>query len=267
MKSDNSTSAVSLFSFQDIITSLTGIVFLMVLMLLVILFETPDDPGTGGSDDANIRSQHQKLEELQLQKQQLSQQLEQLLSEQPAVLKRNELITQYNETLNKLRENQEQIYQSTALKNKLAEQQRELTLQITQKNDEVTLLADQAQQLQDQVRDTMLTVTDQKVLQFTITGESGKRPLLAECSATQILVWDPSYQRSYKFADRKEFLAWADTRDKSREYFSLLFKPDYFGNDILLDELKALGFARGLEILPSNEVTIFELPPSSGGAL
>ena len=39
-RKSNNESAISLFSFQDIITSITGIMFLIVLLLLLVMFSS-----------------------------------------------------------------------------------------------------------------------------------------------------------------------------------------------------------------------------------
>ena len=63
-KKDNSP-AISFFSFQDIITSITGIMFLVVMMLVLMILNQSGVTGAEKQVRADLRQLNRELEELQ----------------------------------------------------------------------------------------------------------------------------------------------------------------------------------------------------------
>jgi len=60
------------------------------------------------------------------------------------------------------------------------------------------------------------------------------------------------------FESVEAFMSWARTLDASRVYFCVLVKPAAFRYaEVTASQLQAAGFRRGLEVMPSDESTIF----------
>ena len=142
---DDGNSAVSLFSFQDIITSITGIMFLVVLMLVLSLLSShiPEKTSAQSRENARLRAEAAALQAavntLKLHNQDNDRQLAELRKLSPEELHRR--LTVLQETLKKMQENFKQqeaaLFQQKS-RNDLAEkklaQLDAMTVKLTESN-------------------------------------------------------------------------------------------------------------------------------------
>ena len=99
MSKKDDSPAISLFSFQDIITSITGIMFLVVLLLILLIFESTPTKNQQNSDDSKdireIRQQIIRLQQMLLQNRRMEDDLRKRIAEQQklpmAVLEKKKL--------------------------------------------------------------------------------------------------------------------------------------------------------------------------------
>ena len=96
------------------------------------------------------------------------------------------------------------------------------------------------------------------VIRFVWNRSNPKRPVLLECSETEISVnsIDNSFPRK-TFTNYKNCLAFCRSLPPERVYFVLLLKPSAFSyGEELSEELRKAGFERGREILPDEQTLI-----------
>ncbi len=269
--------AISLFSFQDIITSITGIMFLVVLLLLLFILEVdPKKPDVNLSEQysqasarieelrrllSSNRGMEKELQEklYELQKndpRQLSQRLEALSSElvqlEAGVDPRHQELQKFERQLKELKKVSKE---AEARLNDLQEQARKSTQRVEDLKKNLAKA-----ECQEQRREHLMP--------YTVDSSLGTSPIIAECGADgirAITVADRSIHDfrcsnvlTY-FESVEAFMGWVRTLDALQVYFCLLIKPVAFQYaELLSSQLKAAGFQRGLEVMPSNESTIFE---------
>ncbi len=270
--------AVSLFSFQDIITSLTGIMFMIVLLLMLIILDSNDvspvDPET--EEKITVPALTKQLEELRrqlaaltLSEDSLQKKIEAYLAIDIAELQKkiSETSIRINLTKEKIKEETEReiIIQQTI---KSAEEKIELLRTDIQNFADSESLKKRLEQLkQEEAELQTLLEEQQKVVQYSIEkNASGKAPVLVECSAQELVVFHTGTHARKVFTGNSfreagaDFLAWVEASCKpATVYFILMLKPAVFkeGQE-LNNRLAEKSFERGCEILPSDTSSIFE---------
>ncbi len=265
--------AISLFSFQDIITSITGIMFLVVLMLVLLILDVREVAEPGRPSAADIAALRDRLHSLRrelalrsagdreleariaalraLHLDEMEERLHSLrgeISAQECVAAalRGEL-EQNTRTLNALERDVQSLSDRKAAKERLFEE-RSGELAASEKIVE-------ALEKREAIR--------RRLVHFTIDQAFGKSPVLVECGADGIRVLEVRENRRHDFRDgaasAERFLNWAKSRNSGEVYFSLLVKPAAFGYARLLrTALGEAGFQRGYEIMPGDEFSIFD---------
>ena len=277
---------VSLFSFQDIITSITGIMFLVVLLLALVIL----DSSILNSADRETTSPEPQMDLVELKKkisalqqllkdarkeiQTISMQMENAISLPSEKL--DEKLALEQEKNSKLKQHlreMERIRRALREKNsdlkkeslRLAEELRKQDDQISRKKTELPKGQQELEKLKKQLE------RQKKLISYSVDSDFPKKLLIVECTLDGIRVKNTATGEIRSFVDKNDltyassitrFLAWMKTRNRQTEYFSLVITPGAFGYVNTLDqELVSAGFSRGREILPSNDSRIFEENP------
>lgn len=280
-KKDNAP-AISLFSFQDIITSLTGIMFLVVLLLIIFMLDlrpkTEDD--TDKKDSAEPVTMQQlnelksKIELFRNQKIKMQERLDELkkldLEHIQSRISNLRSITQEQASVKSLLEQKINELNNQLINDKMeAENVKKEILKLTAENQKM----DQRIKIKEEILKSShaQTLFVKKAKNYTIENASSSSPILVECEKDGIRILDISTgesldlrQANGTFDSRKnKFLKWIQKRDIKNEYYTILIKPESFEYGVLIDDLKSVfpgkesTIERGLEILPQNELSIF----------
>ena len=270
MASKDNSPAISFFSFQDIITSITGIMFLIVIMLvLMVLLQSP-------------LASRQKTRELQQELTALENELKQLqdsLAEfRRQIAERNKRIEELKkmrlETLPELK--RKWIRQLQVVDREIARLEEENELLLSRRQEQLELKKkkeilirrnqDKGVELQqgivaldEEIRQKeKLYRHFEKVIRFVWNKSNPKRPILLECGETEISVNSIDNKiRRRTFTNFAECMAYCRTFPPEGTYFILLLKPSAFSyGEKFSRELQKAGYERGREVLPDEQVLI-----------
>lgn len=286
MSKKDDSPAISLFSFQDIITSITGIMFLVVLLLLLLIFEsdpvsTPQKQSekdkqamqTLAEEIKNLKTQ---IDSLKNQRKDLEKQLAEYQKMPPEMIeaekiKLEELVKKLSEENIKLKLSLNQAQQhelqtvnnikniETAYKNTVKNIEKDTKI-VKEKNEEVKKLEKRLE-------------TIKKTVVFSVEQNSDRKPLLAEFTANGFIVLDFAADQTHDLrlqskdinAAFDKFIEWVKQRDRHSESLSIILNPSSLKYwDIISLKLKELNFRHGLELLPDNNSTLF-IPKAGGG--
>ena len=276
-RKDNSP-AISFFSFQDIITSVTGIMFLVVLILILMLLMRKD-AATTPEEREDIRQTEALKEELaKLQEEfadrtksisDLQKRLDELkklkLEECPARVASLNAELLSLEQANKAAEEKalDVKVHLESLKESMANLENLMRMggeKLKASKEKEALLTAKITELQKKIQAVKKTV------RFTWQRNSSKTPLLVECSEDTIRVGTSDAEQPLSvFTEKnpeslaKNFMKWVEGYDASSHYVLLLVKPAAFTYAELLSYLlQEKGYERGREILPNDTVEIFQ---------
>ncbi len=259
-------SPVSLFSFQDIITSVTGVLILLSLILSLSVLGTPSEPAPPAERPTADVSDEQ-LADLRAQVRQLAEDTERVT----LVRQRTKGRTQ--------EELERELAELRRQRSQLQEAQRSLAESLLQTSDAQLALLEQSLQAAQ---------TEQAQLQAELSAQEGQRTLLnngravvynlapglpkrawfVDVSAARITVTSGDaatapreFAGSGARAAELAFLAWAQGRPADAEYFVLLVRPDGIKTfDALYGFLRARKFDTGLDLLSRDAVVITQGP-------
>ena len=272
MSRRNEEEAVSLFSFQDIITSITGIMFLIVLLLILIMISSHLPSGISNTTDSSaLQSQLEALKKraaaLQNSQDFLSRELDKLrsLSPEEAAQKRRKLLESIHEiqqkNLSMAHENQIIEQENISLQNQL----NELLQTNTRQQADIERLNAEQLRLQHTLRQQQQKLHDrEKLIKYTIERPGSRSPILLELgkNGIQLLKLDDHSRYDLRhpsdpalsFAKFKDFIG---THDPALYYFTVAVQPGGFQYAAqLLTLLKQHHFQRGIEILPDDDTTL-----------
>lgn len=275
-RKSNNESAISLFSFQDIITSITGIMFLVVLLLMLMIITSRIPTAADIKADENAKELQQELTELKSKLQTLRKSQKELdkAIDHLKKLSPEEILRQKQELRQTLQAEQLKL---EALDSEIKNKENQYR-QILQKYQALLQSFEQRQQvisqLQKQLKETTETIKEKeetqrqrrRVMKYVVHNSSVKRPFLAELDKDGIRFMDPE---SKKLTDLRRpgkaheslpmFAMELSKLDPVQIYFSIAVKPGGFQYALkLLEILKNNKFERGTEILPNDETSIFE---------
>lgn len=277
--------SISFFSFQDIITSVTGIMFLVMLILtLMLLTRHRMEQPVQQKETEEIRALHENIQLLKdqivqilAQSQEMQQRIEELkkLDAKSIPIRRQEAqqkLVSLKNTLEALRKKQDETQntitevtqQSTAAAAEISEKEKTLA----------TLEAEKQKKTETKDRLETEKKNASRIMRFTWAKNISQKPILVECAATYIRAG--SYNSDVPQVEftcgtganeqanmRERFFIWARKHLPSETYFVLLAKPSGFENvEYMAHFLGLKGFLRGREILPNDDVVVFR---ASGG--
>lgn len=265
-KKDNSP-AISFFSFQDIITSITGIMFLVVMMLVLMILQQPDS--TAKQMDQKVRENVKKLEkELKELKESLlilSQQADRRKKRLEELKKLNmeKLPAIKNELVSKLEAADALLLQMDAEEKDFLKKQKEevdkkakLLLDLDEneklkKENELKIV-----ELKDLVlRQKKLAAKYKNIVKFVWDKSNPKRPVLLDCSEKKIVMNSLDGKiRNKSFSTISDCLDYCKTLPADDTYFILLIKPSAFSYaESLSMALRKNGYERGREIVANED--------------
>jgi hypothetical protein len=251
---------ISLFSFQDIITSVAGIIILMTLMLAMELLQrklsgTPSDVSVLVAPlRQQLAAATQERERLKTRLEQQAADAQQLVAASPQRLEQEqaaaeELARRLEQELQALtpqeQEAKRRVEQArSADAAQIAERQRlaELREKIQEQKDETQRLRQQNRIIYNPApgnsKAAWLVDLSADRLQAAALGKTAPPQVFAGVSAT---------------ARIRSFLEWAKLRDAGREYFVLLVRPSAVtAFDEVYKELRAAGFDIGFDCIAAD---------------
>ena len=270
MSAKDNSPAISFFSFQDIITSITGIMFLVVIMLVLTVLQQNSSPSRQKSRElqTELSALENELKQLQdslarFRRQDAEQnkrieELKKLRLETLPELKQQRIrqLRLVDREIVRLEEANEQILQRQQGQVKL---KKEKQLLIQRNQDRLTELQHKIAILDESIRQKeKIYQRFSKVIRFVWNRSTPKQPVLLECSGTEISV-NPINSKTPRrtFTNYDECLVHCRTYPPQSTYFILLLKPSAFSyGEKFSRELQKAGYERGREILPDEQILI-----------
>lgn len=266
---------ISLFSFQDIITSVTGIMILVTLFLGIEVIRRKE-----GSPENRTKVLTQELIEasrhatkvkatLQGNRRQIEQLRSALAGSDSQLLESvkvdaDEVSRQLRDLdeLNKLMAGE--LKESDARRKQTEQELEEMLARQSDKQSDKQTLEQLSQKVKEKLEELKKLRQANRVIFNPTLGDS-KSPWLVELSASGILSAPLGKQeKPQSFATAAAFKSWAGKRSKAGEYFVLLVKPSTI--DAFLDARQALekqGFDVGFDLLRDDQTAI---DPETGAA-
>jgi hypothetical protein len=265
--------AISLFSFQDIITSITGIMFLLVLMLVLSLLSShlPDKTAAESAERARLADEVARLQAqadaLKLNAQSSDIQLAKLrkLSAAELIRRSKELQVQLQKLHAELQTAEAELQRKLHKLNTAAADAEKLGASNKKLSDAIADQTSRLTELQQQQKELKKLLRQKKnLIKYTISQNSGKIPLLLELGSDGIQLLDTATMRKNDLRNsdpEKSCLNLQDILgdfDHNQYYFSLAVKPGGFAYaNRVLTILKKAGFERGIEIIPDDKSSLF----------
>ena len=245
----------SLFAFQDIITSVTGIILLITMMMAVELVQN--------LTRAEAAPQEQKST-------QVASQLRQAVSEGVAEADRLQKILDETTTIR---------FDADSLRRRL-EQLQAAAIELESQNDQIQSTQQKIDARREQQKDEAKELTpeaiasllsEQKAVAEQITAMrqsnrvifnrpegAAKAPWLVELNETSIVAAEMGQVRvPQTFSTKDEFLQWVASQDRNSQYFVLLVKPSSIDTfSAVRKELQDRQFDVGYDLLRSDQTAI-----------
>lgn len=259
---------ISLFSFQDIITSVTGIMILVTLFLALEVIRRKE-----GSPDHRTKALTQELVQasanatkvkatLEGNRRQIEQLRTALAGNESQLLETVKVDA--DEVTRKLRDLDElnklmagELQESEARRRQTEKELEEMRSREADKQTDKQTIEQLAKTVQEKLQELQKLRQANRVI-FNPTQGDSKSPWLVELSATAILSAQlGKKEKPQSFATAAAFKAWAAKRSKAGEYFVLLVKPSTV--DKFLDARQSLekqGFDVGFDLLRDDQTAI-----------
>jgi DNA repair exonuclease SbcCD ATPase subunit len=256
-KRKNNSTPLSLFSFQDMITGLCGIMILLVLIMVLDLVEARSNAKPSSNtvkEEVDLQALQKEVDELQ--KKYLSNQ--QALSSVVVQTNRNDL-TEITVMTKNLTDQEKQILglksQVELLKSQLADRKKE-------KNESDRKLREM-EEIRKQLEAAIAKTSENDL---TIIPERGynKMPIYVDCSGKTVKVHFPVQKKETILIDISNAAArlaqLAQSTDKEANYFVLLIRPSSLGYAFKLEPvLESVGFKVGRDPIPEQKVLKFAI--------
>lgn len=266
-------SAVSLFAFQDVITSITGIMFLIVLMLVLTLLSSylAESSRNNSPDLSELAAEAARLQEAVKQLRHSSSEQEQKLAElrklSPEEISKRikKMQIQLQQMQQMLQQHETQLKQIVFQADTSEREVANITLDIQTMTEQDNKQKEQLKKLEEELKKARHNIQQQKqLMKYSIAESSGKIPILLELGIDGIQLLNTNTQqkldmRAENIADSLNRLQSAlDQFDSAQYYFSIAVKPGGFPHAAkLLSLLKTSGFERGFEIIPDDKTSLF----------
>ncbi|WP_339688299.1 hypothetical protein [Gimesia maris] len=247
-------SAFSLFVFQDIIMSVTGIMILITLILSLEMMERQEESPRERTSEiiSQLKAAVGEVEDLEKQFNAGKTQLADLTRFSPSHLQTQiSQLTELTEVLHTENESIAEDQKKTELvKNKAVEQQDQLRT-------EQKTIEEIHQQIQSMNEQLEKMKQENRVI-FNSAEGSSKTPWLVELTAGNISVAEMGKtQVPFHFSDVNGFEDWLTGRNPGTQYFVLLIKPDGIEQfNSILPKLKEKNYDVGFDLLSANQSAI-----------
>lgn len=254
----------SLFAFQDIITSVTGIMILITLILALELLATIENSPTHQTQEviAQIESTATEVASLDQAVARNMKRIEELK------VKLAQGASEIGEVAGFIRTSaQADLSDMQQIDAQLANQLEALAAKIQDSSEQREQINDQLQNLDmdelqglgDRIsqREKDLEALRNRII-FNPSAGDGKTPWLVEVSAENIVVAQTGVSAPpTNLPSVAAFRTWARQRDKTRDYFVLLVRPDGIDRfHSLQDAIGRMGFEIGYDLLDQNTIAI-----------
>ena len=251
---------ISLFAFQDAITSVCGVIVLITLLLAITLTrhalideQEYANAQTAKELSAEIEATRQKIKAASLPKPS-----DELLEEAVGLTKL-EVEARFKTTQDKLEDAREEKERLERERVEL-EQLDDKTNELWKKNDELERQIQIAREEAEETRELADAQSDRGVF-YEFPPSGSEAPWFLDISGERIVA--TSSKEEKRFSGSRDFLAWATTRPVDQEFFVLIARPS--GVDSFVDIRKGLltesyqigvdliGEARELEFISDEE--------------
>ncbi|MBR6471304.1 MAG: hypothetical protein IKS83_05875 [Victivallales bacterium] len=266
---------ISLFSFQDIITSLTGVMIIGILVIALQLVETINKKRSAPALDPEFEKMQQELADLRMRlrqasgadwelpdeqvrefrnqdetalKARLSQESQLVESRQQKAARWNDLADELEEETRRAEEEQERRHQQVVTEQGRTQEQ--LQDQLAKLKDAEKQAEERNQRLRQELQRTRdAIVQKERSLAFSFVGQRTHTPILVECTGKgfRAAVYPPEPGQVMEFQGRSfaenlnEFTAWLKGFDFSLYYPVLLYRADAIARSNEIDRrIKAL---------------------------
>ena len=262
----------SLFAFQDIITSVTGIMILITLMLVLDFLDKVEG--------APASQTHQMIHEIRDALEGINDEIEGMtliggidekIPHQLAILDEGTLTTRLQsvndvnasllEELNRARSQRATVEDSLQQWQKRdAEDQKKLD-----ELEDIQSRIDERKRVIEKNRERIGKITSSDRAIFTVSRAGGEKPWLVEIQADRIRVAEMGISSPPQvYLSDSSFLNWISTRDRRAEYLVILVSPESIDHyDTIATRLFENGFPYGVNLLRSGQSAI---DPETGAA-
>ena len=250
----------SLFAFQDIITSVTGIMILVTLVLALELIDRKENSPQAKTEEVNNQLQDtlaknkasiQKLSALKSKLEKLQEKTDEAAKQDIAMIREqlaafDQINKELDEELDTFRKEEEEA------KKRAQDAASELESQAKPKT--IQEIIENAKEKLERLKE----LKSQNRVIFNPDEGQPKSPWLIEIDGTDFKVAEVGISKPAKvFLSLTELKHWAATRSKSTEYFVLLVKPngiEHFMN--AKKTLKEIGFDIAYDLLSKDQAAI-----------
>ncbi len=266
-------SAISLFSFQDIITSITGIMFLVVLLLMLMMLTShiPQKNQTATASSKELQKEllelKEKIKALQASQKTLDDEINKLKKLSPEELERlKELLRQ------QIRDQQEklEVVRIAVARKKLEQQKMQPILEKLSAEDQIqsktiSTVEKQLAELTPKLKKLEQEMQIRKrVMKFSVKTPTSRKPVIAELGKDGVKIIDINRQTTLDLRVKGDPLEsirklenHLSTLNNNEYYFSLAIKPAGFKHAYrVIKVFSDNNFERGLEILPDDNTSL-----------
>lgn len=245
----------TLFAFQDIITSVTGIILLITMMMAVELVQNMQRAASAPQEQKSSAVEQTLRGAIQDNTQEIVR-LERMLEETTTIrfdadaLRRrlanlSAATAELEKQTTRIEATQQEIEQR---RTQLAEQSKELTPESIEK------LAQEQREMAQQIE----AMRQSNRIIFNRPEGAAKSPWLVELNADRILAAEMGASRAPQtFAGVADFLTWVGGQNNGAIYFVILVKPDSIETfAVLREELQDRQFEVGYDLLRADQTAI-----------
>ena len=269
--------AISLFSFQDIITSITGIMFLVVILLVIFLFESK--PKKADADPETVKMQksiyaeivelEKILADFRKQEEEQKKLLAELQKMSPETIEKRKKELEKRISGLKIRQRvilkdqaEMRLFKEDAIKNIQ-------NLKIKSENTVKKSLETEQQITENKkiLEDLKIKVAEaKKSVSFSVEKSSDKKFILAEFGKNGFRIKDFVLNQDHDLrkpgiSDEEHidnFILWVSKRDRNNEFISVILGPSKLKYwQYISGKLKEMFFVYGVEFYPDDDSTIF----------
>lgn len=266
MRRRRSGSPFSLFSFQDAITSVCGVIVLItLLMALDLTRRATEETAPSAVARERVEETERRIEELRnnlssvqatldatahIDEAALGMTIEEALAELEAARERLEATRAENAKID------ERLEALAAVEERFAGQEARLKA-----------LEEQAKEAREEAEKTVAQAVDsERSVLYRYPENVGEIPHYVDISGAKIVVHTERGEGEVKTFDTPfSFTKWANTRPSSKEYFVLIVRPSGAeAFDFIESELDSNGYRYGIDLVGESRELVF-LPAEGGG--